>query len=140
MKAPEPFSPPLSFWFRLRIRAPTYTLKDFRFEPLYQPCLGVWLFAWSRRLLRRHYGSTPSGSGIHIAKSARNRNIWMQAGSILVERTINQTTEVLLFWQIQLKLDTFWQLCKCPILSFFEPVSQAKPVPKQKNPKISRNL
>jgi len=34
-------------------------------------------------------------------------NIWTQAGPFLVERTINQTTEVLLFWQFQLNLDHF---------------------------------
>ena len=40
-----------------------------------------------------------------VPKSAPK--IWTQAGSILVERTINQTTEVLLFLQFQLNLDHF---------------------------------
>jgi len=35
-------------------------------------------------------------------------NIWTQAESILVQRTINQNIEVLLFWKFPWNLDYFW--------------------------------
>jgi len=47
----------------------------------------------------------------------------MQAVSILVERTINQTTEVLLFLLLPLKLDHSWQ---GPTLVFWEQVEPDK--------------
>jgi len=88
--------------------------KPSRFEPLYQPYFGFWLFAWSRcgRIVKKSSREdswyqdysvilTSAPPSCHRQPSAFvpeiARNIWKQAVSILVERPINQNIEVLLF-------------------------------------------
>jgi len=115
--------------FRQQLRLWTNIFRPSRLEPLYQPYFGVWLFAWSKCgrivtkvaekmrstnitfaiLLLNHYGTTPSGSATHGAKTARNPRKHLNASySMVVERTINQITEVLLLWQLQLNPDHLW--------------------------------
>ena len=89
--------------------------KPSRFEPLYQPYFDFWLFAWSRcgRIVKKSSrkdslyqdysvlltSAPPSGRRQPSAFCPTFvPNIWKQAGSILVEITINQNIEVLLFW------------------------------------------
>jgi len=89
--------------------------QTFEVETLYQPYFRFWLFAWSRcgRIVKKssrkdslyqHYTDslTSAPPWCHRQPSAFvreiARNIWKQAGSILVEKNTNQNIEVLLFW------------------------------------------
>ena len=109
--------------------------KPSRFEPLDQPYFGFWLFAWSRcsRIVRKSsrkdswyqdysvlLASAPSSC--HWQPSAFvpeiARNIWKQAASILVERTVHQNTEVLSFVYFQSNLDHhYWKSWKFPFVA-----------------------